>query len=171
MMAFSLDARASVTLSLVDFGLNATTRTIEMTMTPATDTVQDVVDRAMSLWATMDPLTLAACTNVAVTINNRERALVVPAAGNVEENAEISMVITGQPNKRATFAIPAPASALFVASTGPNANVVDTANASLGVLHSLFQTGNEFYLSDGEQVAVGAANLRGKRVHRKSRRG
>lgn len=170
-MALSLDARAFVTLSLVDFGLNATTRTVEMTYTPATDTVQDLVDRAMSLWSTLDPLTIAAVTNVAVTVNNRERALVVPAAGNIEENAEISMVIDGQPNKRATFAIPAPASALFVASSGSNANVVDTANASLNVLHSLFQTGAEFFLSDGEQMATGAANMRGKRVHRKSRRG
>ena len=170
-MALSLDARATVTLSLVDMGLNPTSRTVEMTMTPATDTVQDLVDRALGLWSAIDPISIAALTDTAVTIHNRERALVVPAAGNVEENAEISMTIAGQPNKRATFAIPAPATALFVATSGANANVVDTGNASLGVLQSLFTTGAEFYLSDGEQVAAGVTNMRGKRVHRKSRRG
>lgn len=102
--------------------------------------------------------------------------------GEVEERAAITMALVlsgsgpGQTEK-ATFEIPAPIDAMFVASFGENYNIVNMANADLQAWLALYDAGfgvaGSFTLSD-QQTALDytdASLNKGKRVHKGSRHG
>ena len=90
-------------------------------------------------------------------------------------HAEISAVIYGKPNKHAIVEIPGPKDTVFVDGlvSGADTDIVDTENADVLAFVGLFtQAGNQFYISDGEQIANGTnANLKGKRTHSADRNG
>jgi hypothetical protein len=98
---------------------------------------------------------------------------VVGAAGSEIENvALVSCQIDGIVNKFATLRIPAPTDTLFLSATGSGRNVIDVADAALVAYLANFQAAGLCLLSDGEQIeTVSVQTVKGKRIHRGSRKG
>lgn len=170
-MAFALEAYASVTFDLVDSLGKHTTRTVEMANgAPGTETVEAAVQRAAAFWTEFDPLTLSALANMSVTLNYRQSDLIIPGAGINADNAEVGLPLVSRPNVYGTFAIPSPASAIFVSSTGTNANNVDPADVDVQAFMALFGATGGFFISDREHmIDWDDALFKGKRVQRRSR--
>jgi hypothetical protein len=105
----------------------------------------------------------------------QEDTLVVPVALNAqaEMHALLNVGIEGQPLKTATMRIPGPKEAIFVGNPGTDDyDNVDGANAAVIAFMDLFkQTGGDFWISDGEDIADAGSFKSGRRVHSKSRRG
>jgi len=80
-----------------------------------------------------------------------EAALAYPASTEKENQALLSFEISGMPNKTATMAIPGAKADIFVAATGPNRDIIDTADAAVIAFVANFTSG-VFYVSDGEQA-------------------
>lgn len=96
-----------------------------------------------------------------------EDALAYPSGVEKENEALLSFEITDNPAKTATLSIPGAKDTIFVAATGPNRDIIDTADAAVVAFVANFQpvavggTGL-MLLSDGET----ADNLiGGKRRH------
>lgn len=102
-----------------------------------------------------------------------ENALTFPLAGtHVENRAVVTVQIDGEPLKKSTVVIPAPDVGIFVASVGPNSNVVDIADAALVSYIDIWRTtGALAKLSDGETVQDVDGIIKGVRTHRKSSNG
>ena len=170
-MALALETYVSVNFELMDSLGKKTTRTVEMSNADsATETIGELVARAVSFWTEFDTLTLSALTNMSITLNYRESSVTVPGAGLNADNAEIALPLANRPNVYGIFSVPAPASAIFVAATGANANVVDPSNADVQALMGKFAASDDFYISDREKmIAFSEALFRGKRAQRNSR--
>lgn len=170
-MALALESFASITFDLVDSLGKHTTRTVEMSNgAPGTETISEIVARAVAFWTEFDPLTLSALANMSVTLNYRQSELIVPGAGINADNAEVGLPLVSRPNVYGTFAIPSPASAIFVASTGTNANNVDPTDADVQAFMALFGATGGFFISDREHmIDWDDALFKGKRVQRRSR--
>lgn len=98
-----------------------------------------------------------------------EGALTLPATAQVEMKAHISAKIDGDPTESAVFDLPAPTDAMFVDTTGENANIVDVdADPALSII-VMFDTGGVATISDGEHWDSETA--KGKRIHKHSTRG
>lgn len=70
--------------------------------------------------------------------------------------ADISVLLDGYANKRASIVIPAPKTAIFQATTGEGSDIVSaTSGLTTGVVNQ-FKTGAAARLSDGEVVAADA---------------
>jgi hypothetical protein len=102
-----------------------------------------------------------------------EKALSLPAGGvQVENVASISALITGFVDKYAIIKIPAPKAGIFTGSSGDAANVIDANDADLAAYLGTFLAAGEATVSDGETIqAVSTATVKGKRIHRASRKG
>lgn len=98
-----------------------------------------------------------------------ENALTLPAAAEAEMKAHISAKIDGDPTDSAVFDLPGPSDAMFIDTTGPNANVVNVDEDPALSIIAIFQTGGSGFISDGEHWDVDTA--KGKRIHKKSTRG
>jgi len=155
-----------LTVEFIDNGANRTTRTIQMR---AADYATATTDAA-TIIAALEQASDAVLTSYAVRERFVEDNLLLPGVGvQIENIALMQMEITGNPLKTATFAVPAPNPAVFVSTSGANANVIDTASATITPTYNLFEnTGGVAYISDGETATD---FLGGKRIHRKSRRG
>lgn len=98
-----------------------------------------------------------------------ENALLLPASGVESENqAFLSIRLASDPTKMATHAIPGAKPSLFMATSGPGANTVNTGSAALNTYVALFTADNEALLSDGE-LADSSIYFSGKRRHVASR--
>lgn len=152
-------------ITLVDNGSNTTTKSFMLTSADAATASSDMAAIVAALTAVTDA-TVVSYGATAVMVND---AVSLPASGvQVEDQALLTLGIVGHPTKSGTLTIPAPKPAIFVATSGKNANVVDLANSALVTYIALFQSSGKAYISDGE---VAAAAKEGKRVHRGSRRG
>jgi hypothetical protein len=141
-----------VRVSLMDGGGQITTRSYESDAALYADAV--VV--AAALVAALDPLTDATITGYGIETVFAEDALAgFPAATVQNENQALLVYqMEGLPLHRATQSIPAPAIGIFAGVSGPNSNVVDTADADIVAWRTLFQNGNGFFMSDGEYAEV-----------------
>ena len=94
----------------------------------------------------------------------------IPASGVQNENqAIITVRLDGLPTESGTLTIPAAKPTVFVATSGRNANVVNTAASIVTNFIGLFVSGGLLTLSDGElALATGAF---GKRRHTKNTNG
>lgn len=155
--------RGSVTL--VDNGRNTTTKQYELKATTLAAAVTDMADIVTAL----DAVTNAVIVSYNVSQVFVEDALALPAAGvQIEEQALITTTIVGDPLKSASFTIPAPVAAIFVGTSGENADIVNTENALFDAYFSVFQLNGQAYISDGESAL---AAKKGRRIHKASRRG
>jgi len=107
------------------------------------------------------------------------------AAGSEVENLAQIVAPLETAGKYHTFRVPAPIDALFVGTTGPDRNKVNTANAQLIAFINHFTDETAYVvpgpdaialISDGEKVKPDSANSlpfidSGKRIHRASRKG
>lgn len=161
-----------VTVNFKDRGGNTTEREYPLT-TAASD---DEASRAASLTAILNAVagvSDAGVTGYSMRQKFEDDAFALPtlATAEVSAHAEVTGRLDGFATKTATVDIPAPKDALFVASTGPNYNVVNPTNAEVLAYAGLFGVAAGIAtISDGEQFSV-TANFVGKRTHSKSRKG
>lgn len=151
--------------SLMDNGGNITKKTYELTAADAATAETDVATILARLTAVTD------CEVVAYHAYEQfeEDNVAYPAAGVQKENqALLTFDIVDNPLKKATHSIPAPKQAIFVGTTGPNANIVDTADADVIAYRQMFQAAGQCFISDGE---VAFTLISGKRRHVKNSNG
>lgn len=94
-----------------------------------------------------------------------EDALALPTLDSARNSmqAVITVDIADNPLKHGTITIPGPVSAVFVATSGANSDVV---NAAAGVVTDLvdnFKAAGTAYISDGEDVDTTSPNIKGIR--------
>lgn len=147
-----------MTLVMIDRNEDEARREFELTATIPADAVSEGTAMAVEYAA------LTQCQIVArhFSLRQEENAIVTPSSGEVQTKAIVTMRLEGG-NEKATLDIPAPVETLFIALTGANNKVVDTANVPLVNFVDNFKTaGSDVALiSDGEHIAE---ILRGKKV-------
>ncbi len=150
---------------LVDTGGKKTTRRFEQSA-PADDTAA----RAAALALATDLAAVTDCT-ISKYFSYQvfeETSFALPSGAELEMQAVVSMTIDSEPFKSGMVTIPAPKASIFVDTSGPNYDVVDTTDADLVAFMANWVTEDLYYVSDGEQAD---AVLGGFRRHTKSRRG
>lgn len=154
-------------VTFADSAGDETTRRIQIQ--GATDA--DAKTNATAVVADLVALSDAVVKGWTLCITFLEDAFALPAGNvNVEEAAELTLQLTTSPNKHAVFSVPAPKIGMFAGISGPNRNVVDTADVDTLNLVNDFNTGAQALISDGEAVETGGI-IKGKRVHYRSRKG
>lgn len=157
-----------VSLSFVDSGVNTTEKSYALQgadlAAAALNANQFVTKYAL--------LTKARIKGYTVSQRFIDDAFAIPTNGaEIENQALITVRLTTSPLKSASLTIPAPVDAIFTGGPGSeNYNVVLLTQADLVAWLTSFNVGGDVMLSDGEFMAVGG-QLRGRRIHRKSRRG
>lgn len=111
------------------------------------------------------------CALVSWSLNQKlvNDALTLPAIGVQNENqAIITGKIAGDPTESGFFTIPSPKVGVFVGTSGPDANKVDTGATIVSNVVGLFLEGGALLLSDGENLST---PVTGKRRHTKNSNG
>jgi len=119
-----------------------------------------------ALIAALNNMTSGVVANYRIGAVYVEDALSLPASGVENENqAFFSGKIVGDPTDSATQSIPAADPAIFVATSGPGANVVDMNDGAVTTWIGFFdQAGpGPWTISDGEYWT--SATVKGKRRH------
>jgi hypothetical protein len=155
----------SMSVTLIDTGGNTAVKNYALTSADMTEALTDAAVVLNRLAGVSD----AVVKGYRLCLEYYEDALVFPAAAQIENRASIVAAIADNPMKSATLEIPAPKAAIFVAATGPQSNVVNTAHADVAAYVGMFATGMQATVSDGEVIDTPA--LSGKRIHIGSRKG
>lgn len=152
-------------VTFMDNGAQETTRSYEL----VASTAADAATAMSAVLAALASVTDDAIVGYSFGPRYGSDSVSLPASGVENQNqALIETYIAGELTKVATYTIPAPKPAIFVATSGDGANQVDPTNAAVLAYQAIFQTGGQAYISDGEI----AGNIKGgKRIHRASRRG
>lgn len=162
-MAFvSQGFRGQVTLE--DNGGNKTVRTFYL----RADNAEDAATAMTTILAALDAVTDALIIDYSFGEVFGNDSGSYPASGVQIENLALITTQLATFNKTATYTIPAPVPAMFVALSGPGANEVNPTYAPLVTYENLFTAAGVAYISDGEDAT---AIQNGKRIHRKSNRG
>jgi hypothetical protein len=162
-MAF-VGARFFMVVTFIDSGNNTSHMRIQL----------DVADMAAALTAAAADIgSIAAVTKSFITRYTIERQFDNDGsrtpAGEVEEKALLTMLLAGAGNRLASVHIPAPVDTIFVGAAGTRKyNDLDTSDGTLLAFADHYNTGDDFFLSDGEHAQ---AVVDGKRIHRGSTRG
>lgn len=161
-------------VQLIDKGGNTTTRRFQYAIDDNANDITALVTAQNDLLVALQNVTQCVVKQYSLIRFSINDGLVLPTGdgAEVEKHALITAPIHGIPNKSATIDIPAPENALFVGTSGPSWNVVDTTNAFLLAYLDLFTSGEgtqAFYVSDGE--LIDQVNLRGKRTSSHSLKG
>ncbi len=152
-------------VTLVDNGANVTTMQYQLRSTTDAEALTDTG----IIIAALQGVTDSAISDYYIKHKYSEDALTYPAAGVENENkASITCLLTGAGNKKANFKIPAPKIGIFTAASGGGANVVDLSDGDFITYYTIFATGNEAFISDGEDLA---SVVSGKRISAKSNYG
>jgi len=160
-----------LSVTFVDAGANETTRRYELAVTDDAGDLAPVIAAVAEVMTVLVADSKAHISKQTLSKTSVEDSFTLPAAGvQIEENAQISAKIFGTPNKSAVIEMPAPIDAMFIATTGPNSNIVDlTAAGPADDFLQLYADGGPLLVSDGESLAP--AGAKGKRVHHKSTKG
>lgn len=153
-------------VTLVDSGLNIANKSYELVAADATEAATS----AAAILAALDAVTDAAIKGYRIAEVWAETGVFsLPGDCEIENQALLLMRLDGNPFKKATTTIPAPAIGIFNNPTGSGRNVVDTADAAVIAYRTLYQSpGNVATISDGETVDVLES---GHRIHRQSNKG
>lgn len=152
-------------IELVDNGGDVETKSYDLTSADAAAAATDIAAIATALLGVSD-MVLRKRYFYELFVND---AFAYPASGVEKQNkALIALSIVDQPTKTATVTIPAPKPAIFVGSSGPQAEIVDGADAAVIAYVALFENGGKATVSDGE-TAEGF--IEGHRIHRASSHG
>ena len=162
-----------LTVTLADAGGNKSTLQYDL----QSDTLGDAATDAATILAELAPITDAVVVSYRIGEKFSEDTTFYAVTGvEIENIASVVARIDAAQEKFATLKIPAPNVGIFQAANGSGYNQVDGGDADLIAYLNLFQTGANggvANVSDGENlVSPGTAgNVRGKRIHRKSRKG
>ena len=155
-------------IKLMDTGANVSWKEYELTATTFADALSDT----QAILALLTPLTTANVERYSVNTVFAEDAWVWPQNTQVENIAEITVVLAEGIGQTEQIQIPAPVAAMFQTTVGKGSNVVNIAYAPLVAYVGIYESGTGYAtISDGEFVAATNNIASGKRVHRKSRRG
>lgn len=123
-----------------------------------------------SLLTALNNMTAGVVASYRLTAAYVEDALTLPLSGVENENqAFLSGKIDGDPTDSGTQSIPAADPAIFVATSGPGANVVDVTDGAVTTWIAFFDATGPWTISDGENWD--AATVKGKRRHAKNSNG
>jgi hypothetical protein len=153
-----------LTVSIIDNGGNETSVQYKLRSGDHATAVTDSLAVIAALVAVSD----GEISGYTISSNYAENALSFPATDAVQAEVSASMTtfVAGAGNKKANYRIPMPKAAIFTASIGKGANIVDTENADVLAFHALFGVGGKVYVSDGENAGGlygGVRVTRGKR--------
>lgn len=156
-----------MTVSYIDNGSNVVSR--DYAMDPDITTYEDAEAAAVAMIPDIVAITDAGIPKYRVYQEYQETALVLPGSGvQVENTASITVQLAKPGNQKGNINIPAPKPAMFVALSGPQANIVNTGWGPLVTFTDNFLVAGSFTISDGDEIT---RMLNGKRVHKKSSRG
>jgi len=151
-------------VGIADNSGDVTPRFYEMPVAAAADfdTFQIAVN---ALILALNNMTAGVVASYKIGATFIENALVLPASGVENENqAFFSGKIAGDPTSSATQSIPAADPAIFVATTGPGANVVDMNDGAVLTWVGFFDEDSPTWtISDGENWV--GDTVSGKRRH------
>lgn len=157
-----------MTISFVDNGGNQVTR--EYMMKTEIATYDDAAAAAAAMIPLVDALTGAAISQYRVFQVFQETAFTLPvdAGVQVEDRATFSFLLAGAGSKKAAINVPAPIIGLFMANSGPGANIIDVNDAAVVAFAGQFLGASDFRISDGEATL---RLLAGHRTHSRSNKG
>lgn len=150
-----------MTVTIADAGADTSTLTFQMT---APDAATAATDSATVL-AALNAITDGIIFGYSLQERFEENNVIYPSGGEEVENKVSFTFLLANSNKRANRKIPAPTIGIFDDISGPGRNVVDSTDADVVTFATLFESGNELLLSDGQNSQ---RLLSGKRVHAKS---
>ena len=154
-----------LSVTVVDNGGDVTTRSFDLTSPDAATAATDSATVLAAFLALTDAVQVSH-HYYEVFVND---SLAFPASGIENQNqALLDFLITDDPTKHATLSIPAPKPGIFLSTSGPSAEIIDTGDAAVIAFAALFIPGGEATLSDGETAD---ALVGGHRRHVRSRRG
>jgi len=165
-MAFSA-ANFGMSVTYLDGGSNTTTREYMMDL----DIVDyaDAVTAAAAMIVDIEALTDAEIPSYRVfQVLNETAVTIPPITVQIENCASITALLTSPGSKKANINVPAPKIGAFVATTGTQANIINTTATIVTNFTDNFLVAGDFTISDGEEIA---RLLDGKRVHKKSNKG
>jgi len=139
------------TVKLVDNGSNTAQRVYDLVAASAAA----AATAATAIMAALNAVTDAVITGYTLgEVFQDDADPTLPASGvQVEDQALLILGLTGYTTKTATISIPAPNPGIFVATSGPQANVVDPADAAVLTYVGLFApTTGVATVSDGEEA-------------------
>jgi hypothetical protein len=150
-----------VTVSFIDKGGDITKKTYDVRGADYGEASTNVI----ALMTDLQAASLAAITGYNLGGEFAQDALALPTLDGARNSIQalITVDIADNPLKHGTITIPAPVSAVFVATSGPNSDIV---NATAGVVTDLvdnFKADGTVFISDGEDVDTTAPNIKGIR--------
>lgn len=168
-LAYQSNSPVKVAVTLRDIGGNEATQTFETGLDPSVALLTDIEAARDALVSAIAAISEAVVVSANIIVQYVD-AVAGFGAGEIEALAVVTANLeTG--TKAHNFRIPAPAIGVFVGAVGDDRNTVDITDADLLTYVGLFQSAGDFLVSDGESVAATNPLKRGKRVHRRSRRG
>jgi len=157
-----------LTVTLVDRGLNETTKTYPLVAADETEAIAATTD----ILAALAGVSAGAQTRYRLGQVYEENAVTLPPASadaQIEVVASITTFIDNEGSKKANYGIPAPIVAnVFISTSGKNSNIVNTASTQIIAYHGLFGVGGVATISDGEVAGV---LIGGVRTTKRSRQG
>jgi len=154
-----------LTITLMDNGGNKTNRNFQLNSLTAVEAATDTGTIVAALSAVSDAVVVSQSTYERFVNDD----VTYPASGvEVENQALLNFNLVDHPEKAWTHMIPAPKPAIFMATSGAAANIVDITDAAVIAYAALFKTGGQVLVSDGE---VADQLIGGRRVHRASSHG
>lgn len=150
-------------VGLVDYGGNQTSKRYEMT---AADYDTAITDLPIVMPALIN-MTDAVIASYSVQERYVEDALSLPATVNpVSVKAVMTAYINDAGDKKASFDVPSPKIGIFQTAIGAGADIVDAADAAVIAYVSLFQTGGQLLISDGEVMGGFIGGIRTSQTRR-----
>jgi hypothetical protein len=158
-------------MTFADNGGNTTTRRVEIDGGLLGVELQGNVDIVVNRMVAATDARLTGFT-IESTYRNDDQSL--PASGVQIEDLALLTLQLDTFGKKATFSVPAPKPAIFVALVGEDANKVDPNDPVVQDIVDMFVAGSgQARLSDGESTLAHDAGgfVRGRRTHRGSTKG
>jgi hypothetical protein len=153
----------TVDLHFKDSGANDTHRTIEIDA----EDISEALTNAVLIRAAYAAASDAHIVAYSIAAHYYDDAFELPAAGvQCENTGQVTLQLLNAA-KTGTIDIPALKDICYVAEQGPNANIVDIADALVTNVTDLYDATGEAFLSDGEKSQ---GPLKGVRVHTRSGR-
>lgn len=160
-------------VGLVDRGARVFNRVFELTATDTAGDASAVLTDVATILANIAAVTELKVKSYRVTKVFVENALTLPTSAEAEgeQNLHISALIVGDPTDSATYDIPGPKQALFLAASGPGADQPNFAVTALDNFIEMFNSAGSGLatISDGESWDTNTA--KGKKIHKGSTRG
>lgn len=150
-----------LTVSFIDKGGDITTKTYQIRGAD----YDEASTNAIALITDLTAASLSAITGYNLGGEFAQDALALPTLDGARNSmqAVITVDIADNPLKHGTITIPAPVSAVFVATSGPNSDVVDGTASVVTNLVDNFKAAGTAYISDGEDVDTTSPNIKGVR--------